>query len=87
MTITSRGYTPDLDFPKVQKFLFEVHKETGTFQNWLPTRFENSHLDRVEDIRIWEEGVRRRIMAVANPETKTIYFIQIRPGHPPSSTR
>jgi ribosomal protein S18 acetylase RimI-like enzyme len=83
MTITSRGYTPDLDFPKVQEFLFEVHKETGTFQNWLPTRFENSHMDRVEDIRIWEEGVRGRVMAVANPETRTIYFIQIRPGHPP----
>jgi len=82
MEITSRGYTPDLDFPKVQEFLFEVHKETGTFQNWLPTRFENSHLDRVEDIRIWEEGIRGRVMAVANPETKTIYFIQIRPGHP-----
>ncbi|MCW3989226.1 MAG: GNAT family N-acetyltransferase [Candidatus Bathyarchaeota archaeon] len=83
MRITSRGYTPDLDFPKVQEFLFEVHKETGTFQNWLPTRFENNHMDQVEDIRIWEEeGAQRRVMAVANPETKTIYFIQIRPGHP-----
>ncbi len=83
MTITSRGYTPDLDLSKVQEFLFEVHKETGTFQNWLPTRFENSHLDRIEDIRIWEEeGAQVRVMAVAIRETKTIYFIQIRPGHP-----
>ena len=55
MSITSRGYTPDTDLSKVQGFLFEVHKETGTFQNWLPTRFENSHLGRIEDIRIWEE--------------------------------
>jgi len=84
MMITSRGYTPDTDLSKVQEFLFEVHKETGTFQNWLPTRFENNHMDQVENIRIWEEeGAQRRVMAVANPETKTIYFIQIRPGHPP----
>jgi ribosomal protein S18 acetylase RimI-like enzyme len=84
MPISSRGYTPDADFPQIQRFLFEVHKETGTFQNWLPSRFENNHLDHIEDIRIWEEtdGGERRVMAVANPETKTIYFIQIRPGHP-----
>jgi len=84
MPISSRGYTPDADFPKIQRFLFEIHKETGTFQNWLPSRFENNHLDHVEDIRIWEEsdGGERRVIAMANPETKTIYFIQIRPGHP-----
>ena len=83
MTITSRRYTPDLDFPKVQEFLFDVHKETGTFQNWLPTRFENSHLGRIEDTRIWEEGEAQwRVMAVAIRESKTIYFIHIRPGHP-----
>ena len=84
MSITSRGYTPDTDLSKVQGFLFEVHKETGTFQNWLPTRFENSHLGRIEDIRIWEEeeSSKRRIMAVANRENKTIYFIHIRPGQP-----
>ncbi len=82
MPITSRGYTPDTDLSKVQGFLFEVHLETGTFQNWLPTRFENSHLDRIDDIRIWEEeGALRRIMAVANRENKTNYFIHIRPGH------
>jgi hypothetical protein len=52
MTITSRGYTPERDLPRVQEFLFEIHKETGTFQNWLPTRFENSHLGRIEDTRV-----------------------------------
>ena len=82
MHILSRGYTPDPDFPKIQRFLFEIHKETGTFQNWLPSRFENNHLDHVEDIMIWEDKAQGRIMAVANPETKTLYFIQIRPGHP-----
>ena len=82
MPILSRGYTPDPDFPKIQRFLFEIHKETGTFQNWLPSRFENNHLDHVEDIMIWEDKAQGRIMAVANPETKTLYFIQIRPGHP-----
>jgi len=83
MTFTSRGYTPETDLHRVQGFLFEVHKETGTFQNWLPTRFENSHLDRVDDIRIWEEGeAQGRVMAVAIRETKTHYYIHIRPGHP-----
>ena len=83
MAIMSRGYTPDLDLQRVQEFLFEVHLETGTFQNWLPTRFENSHLDRIDDKRIWEEeGAPRRVMAVAVRESRTIYFIHIRPGHP-----
>jgi ribosomal protein S18 acetylase RimI-like enzyme len=80
MPIINRGYTPDADLTRVQEFLFEVHLETGTFQNWLPTRFENSHLDRVEDIRVWEEAP--RIMAVAIRESRTNYFIHIRPGHP-----
>jgi GNAT superfamily N-acetyltransferase len=80
MPIASRGYSPDADLSRVQEFLFEVHLETGSFQNWLPTRFENSHLRRVDDIRLWEEG--RKLMAVAIRETRTIYFIHIRPGHP-----
>ena len=83
MTITSRGYTPDTDLSKVQEFLFEVHKETGTFQNWLPTRFENSHLEKIEDKRVWEEErAPGRIMAVANRESMANYFIHIRPLHP-----
>jgi ribosomal protein S18 acetylase RimI-like enzyme len=83
MTITSRGYTPERDLTRVQEFLFEIHKETGTFQNWLPTRFENSHLGRIEDTRIWEEeGTLRGVMAVAIRESRTNYFIHIRPGHP-----
>jgi len=83
MAFTSRGYSPETDLHKVQGFLFEVHKETGTFQNWLPTRFENSHLGRVEDTRVWEEeGAPGRVMAVAIRETKVIYFIHIRPDHP-----
>jgi ribosomal protein S18 acetylase RimI-like enzyme len=83
MPTFSRGYTPPQDFPRIQRFLFEVHKETETFQNWLPTRFENSHLNHIEDIRIWEEeGPRGRIMAVAIREGKTNYFIHIRSGLP-----
>ncbi len=83
MPMKSRRYTPDTDLSKVQGFLFEVHKETGTFQNWLPTRFENSHLDRIEDTRIWEEdGAPGRVMAVAIRESRTNYFIHIRPGNP-----
>ncbi len=83
MPMKSRGYTPDTDLSKVQGFLFEVHQETGTFQNWLPTRFENSHLDRIEDTRIWEEdGAPGRVMAVAIRESRTNYFIHIRPGNP-----
>ena len=82
MAIISRGYAPDQDLLRVQEFLFDIHKETGTFQNWLPTRFENSHLEMIEDKRIWEEeGAPGRIIAVANREAKTIYFIHIRPLH------
>ncbi len=82
MPIVSRNYNPESDFTAIQAFLLEIFIQTKSFQNWLPSRFENNHMDWIQDIRIWEETNQQRIMAVANPENKNIYFIQIRPGEP-----
>jgi len=64
-------------------FLRDTYLETRTIQNWLPTRFENSHRDLVSDVHIWEEvdGDPPRIVAMANPEIPFLYFIQIHPDH------
>jgi len=79
MVITSRGYNPDVDFNLVMNFLRETYIETKKIWNWLPTQFENSHLGMASDIILWEnEG---KLVAVANPEEKYQYFIQINPEY------
>jgi len=91
MTVVSRGYV-DEDFRSVVVFLLESFRKTGSFQNWFPDRFENSIVGRggasqTGDIRIWEEiedtpaRDTRRIVAVANPESPSHYFIQVDPGY------
>lgn len=83
MPIVTRGYQPVNDFQLVMDFLRETYAETGSLQNWFPSRFENSREEMAKDTRIWEEmkeGQREpRIVAMANPEIKYQYFIQIHP--------
>jgi hypothetical protein len=45
MSIISREYIPEKDFTAIQAFLLEIFKQTNSFQNWLPSRFENNHMD------------------------------------------
>jgi ribosomal protein S18 acetylase RimI-like enzyme len=89
MKIASRAYDPE-DFTFVMRFLYETFKETNTYQNWFPDRFENCLIGREDvsqtgDIRIWEKiddaTFSKRIVALANPEAPTDYFIQINPAY------
>lgn len=84
MKIVSRDYNIDKDFTSVTTFLYETFKKTNSYQNWFPDRFENNHDDYVNDIRIWEkvdDSNPPAIVAVANPETSNIYYIQIDPTY------
>ncbi len=80
MPIFSRGYRREDDFHAVMDYLRDTYSETASLHNWLPPRFENSGREMESDTHIWEacDGEQRpRILAVANPEAKLRYFIQI----------
>jgi ribosomal protein S18 acetylase RimI-like enzyme len=83
MPVVSRGYDPDLDFQRVMGFLRDSFAETGSLHNWLPPRFENSRAEMAAGTRLWEEvgGPEPRIVAVANPEVRFLYFIQMDPDY------
>ncbi|MHA2504454.1 MAG: hypothetical protein ACXAE3_16500, partial [Candidatus Kariarchaeaceae archaeon] len=49
-----RVYTPS-DFDLVCKFLYDLFKSSGTINHWLPTRFENGHMDEDETYYLWED--------------------------------
>ena len=83
MKIVSRNYDKTEDFSRVMMFLRETFTETGSLHNWLPPRFEGSSDDMASGTRIWEEvdGLSPRIVAMANPESEYVYFIQIHPDY------
>ncbi|MFX1285343.1 MAG: GNAT family N-acetyltransferase [Promethearchaeota archaeon] len=87
MKIVSRPYNIDEDFTSIMAFLYETFKNTNSYLNWFPDRFESNHDYYIEDIRIWEEIIdsisplHRKIVAVANPETNNVYYIQIDPSY------
>lgn len=91
MKTVSRAYNSREDLKSVMAFLREVFNETSSYQNWFPDRFENSHevcgsVHGVGDIRIWEEiddksTHSRKIVALANPESPSDYFIQVNPAY------
>ena len=83
MPVVSRNYDPELDFQRVMAFLRDSFAETGSLHNWLPPRFENSRAEMAADTRLWEEvgGPKPRVVAVANPETRFVYFIQMDPEY------
>ena len=49
-----RIYDPS-DFEKVCQFLYDLYKRENTINHWLPTRFENGHLDKDETYYLWEK--------------------------------
>jgi len=83
MPVVSRGYDAERDFQRVMKFLRDSYAETGSLHNWLPPRFENSRAEVASGTRLWEEvdGPEPRVVAVANPEARFVYFIQMDPDH------
>ena len=91
MKIVSHAYNSNEDFTSVMTFLYETFRKTGSYQNWFPDRFENSHrgggnVRWVDDIRIWKEvnskfTSSKKIVALANLESPIDYFIQIDPAY------
>ena len=87
MKIVSRSYNRDEDFTFITSFLSRTYTDTKSYQNWFPDRFENSHKQYANDIRIWEQTddttspPKVTIIALANPESKNSYFIQIDPSY------
>lgn len=87
MKIVSRSYNRDEDFTSIMSFLSRTYTDTQPYQNWFPDRFENSHERWINDIRIWEQiddstsPPKVKIIALANPESKNYYFIQIDPSY------
>jgi mycothiol synthase len=84
MPVSSRAYRHEDDFQAVMSYLRDTYSETASLHNWLPPRFENSGKGMEPDTRIWEfcsGEPRPRILAVANPEAKFRYFIQIHPDY------
>ena len=83
MPVVSRGYDAELDFQRVMGFLRDSFAETGSLHNWLPPRLENSRAEMAAGTRLWEEvgGPEPRIVAVANPEARFLYFIQMDPDY------
>ncbi|MHA2364656.1 MAG: GNAT family N-acetyltransferase [Candidatus Hodarchaeales archaeon] len=88
MQIISREYNHSNDFKSVCQFLFNTYKETKSLHNWFPDRFENINLEELSsDIHLWEEinetkkSTKNKIVAIANPESSFIYFIQLHPDY------
>jgi GNAT superfamily N-acetyltransferase len=83
MPVVSRDYDAEQDFQRVMGFLRDSFTETGSLHNWLPPRFENSRSEVATGTHLWEEvgGPEPRIVAVANPEARFVYFIQMDPDH------
>ncbi|MFX0208895.1 MAG: GNAT family N-acetyltransferase [Candidatus Hodarchaeota archaeon] len=87
MPITSRAFNSNEDFESIMQFLCNTYKTTNSLQNWFPDRFEGSDEVNFPDIRIWEDmansdsPLKRKIVAVASPEKKLRYFIQINPEY------
>ena len=75
------------DFDKVRKFLIDTYNMTGTFQNWIPSMFENSWRgpcgppyedDEDEYIKIWEDE-KKGIVAVTICKLQGEFRIFIHP--------
>jgi len=83
MPVVSREYDPEIDFQRVMAFLRDSFAESGSLHNWLPPRFENSRAEVATGTCIWEElgGSEPRVVAVANPESRFTYFIQMDPEY------
>jgi ribosomal protein S18 acetylase RimI-like enzyme len=79
MPVVSREYSDDRDHIIVLDFLRETFSETGSFENWLPPRFENNSRDMDPGIKVWEDD--GKIVGLAVPEKLFVYFIQLHPDY------
>jgi len=84
MEIISRSYDPVTDFDLVGTYLIRLFEMTRSFQYWLPVRFENSHTDRVGDVRIWEKHIKdgfTEFVAITSSDTPGHFYIHTHPEY------
>ena len=84
MEIISRKYDPKNDFDLVGIFLINLFEITRSLQYWLPVRFENNHLERKEDVKIWEKQVKdspAEIVAITSSESRNMFYIHTHPEY------
>ena len=96
MTVKMRSFTWEKDFELVRAFLILTYKLTHSFQNWIPSMFENIKFgpcgteyqaEEDEYIKIWEETDDSdrpsvsKIVAVTFLNPSGDYWIQIHPDY------
>jgi ribosomal protein S18 acetylase RimI-like enzyme len=93
MTIQMRAFHWNKDFEKVRKFLIDTHRLTGTFQNWIPSMFENRKFgpggplytdEDDEFVKIWEDpniSSESKMIAVTIRKPSGTCWIQIHPDY------
>ncbi|MHA1481728.1 MAG: GNAT family N-acetyltransferase [Candidatus Thorarchaeota archaeon] len=84
MTITVRDFHWDDDFDIVRTFLIETYNQTKTFQNWIPSMFENTkfgpggteYLDEEDEyIKIWEDDSKVVAVTIIKPARASTILI------------
>lgn len=61
------------------QFLRDLYTKTGSFENWLPARFENNRREMDPGIRVWEDD--GKIVGFVIPEEPLTYFVQLHPSY------
>lgn len=85
MSIKSRPYNKDQDFNSIIKFLAELFEKTKSYENWFPSRFENSSETREDGVQIWEKinktntSSRKTIVALTTRESPNDFFLHVDP--------
>lgn len=65
-------YSPSRDYPQVMKFLRNSFLKSKSYLNWLPDRFENSHLSHREGHRLWTINYSKESKTIALPQLVAI---------------
>ena len=96
MAVVMRSFNWRKDFELVRTFLVDTYNLTHSFQNWIPSRFENIKFgpcgeeyrdEQDEYVKIWEErdgsegSSRSKIVAVTVRESPSNYWIHIHPNY------
>lgn len=81
----ARSYEPTKDFECGRNFLIRLFERTGSFANWMPQRFENSHIHEKAHIRIWEDlddNQQMCLRGMVTREGNNHYFLHVDPDFP-----
>ncbi len=77
MSITSRSYNHDTDFPIVCDLIAETFFAKPTYQLWIPSRFENSIFydeQRSQHVHLWWDEESLVGVAIIDPPNNIVYI-------------